>query len=99
MEFPVVAADLNDCELNLYSVSLVLLLNIQKYLREKAKSYLQQYIISSVKLHWYLGILHFILRLRLYKLNTLSLLSAAAANSKVVCYIVTNRAMLSHAIL
>ena len=35
----VVAAFYNDSGLNLYSVSLVLLLNIQKYLRERARSH------------------------------------------------------------
>ena len=41
-------------------------------------------VVSSVKLHWHLRIFNFILRLRLFKLNTLSLLSAAYANSKWV---------------
>ena len=36
-------------------------------------------IVSSVKLYWNLGITNFIVRL--YKLNTLSLLSAVTANS------------------
>ena len=43
--------------------------------------------VNSVKLHWHLGVFDFILRLRLYKLNTLSLHSPATANSKMVCYV------------
>ena len=34
--------------------------------------------------NWHLGIFNFILKLRLYKLNTFSLLSTATANSKMV---------------
>ena len=81
-----IAADLNDCGLILYSLSLVLLLNFQKYLREKAKVTPPTIhtVVSSVKLHWHLGIFNSILRLTPHKLNTLSLLSAATANSKMV---------------
>ena len=38
-----ITADVNDCRFILYSLSLVFLLKIQKYLRERAKSHLQQY--------------------------------------------------------
>ena len=62
----VVAAFYNDSGLNLYSVSLVLLLNIQKYLRERAKSHTSIHgVIKNVKLHWNLGIFNFIVRLTL----------------------------------
>ena len=78
----------DDCEFILCSHSPVLLLDIQKYLRERARSHTSNNIHSctviSVKLHWYLGIFNFILKLRLYKLNTLSLLSAVTANLKMV---------------
>ena len=54
-------------------------------MRESEKSHLQQYtVVSSVKLHWHSGISNFIVRLRLYKVNTLSLLSAVTANSEIV---------------
>ena len=52
----------------MYILSLVLLLNIQKYLREKEREVTPPTIhtvISSVKLHWNLGIFNFVLRLRL----------------------------------
>ena len=50
-----------------YSLSLVWLLNNQKYLREKAKvtsNNTHRCKLSSVKLYWHLGIFNFILRLR-----------------------------------
>ena len=52
-----------------YSFSLVVLLNIQKYLREREQEVTPPTIhtvVSSVQLHWHLkGIFDFILRLRL----------------------------------
>ena len=82
---------INNCRFILYSLSLVLLLNIQKYkfARESEKSHLQQYtVLSSAKLKRHLGIFIFILRLGVHKLNTLSLLSAAIANPNMVYYII-----------
>ena len=40
------AADLNDCGFILYSLSLVLLLNIQKYLRGRARSHTSDNTLS-----------------------------------------------------
>ena len=69
----------------------VLLLNIKKSLREREREItpptIHRVVINAeLKRHSHLGIFHFIPRLRLYKLNMLSLLSASTANSKMVYY-------------
>ena len=84
-EFPV-TADVNDCRCILQSQPRFGVKYSKMLVRDREGKVAPPtiLIVVSVKLHWHSGIFNFILKLRLYTLNTLSLLSVATANSKMV---------------